>query len=185
MNSFWSSFISGILSGILATGVYAFLAYIGKRLRDRNLYEKYVGTYLAFPKTPVMTPKDMGAEVTSQPVYGVSLRRKSNKFLVSGISAFGNPDLSGEILMSTQSRMRGSGYYRHLKDPKGIVRYGFMEVQLADEEILVHMEAQRNGTVVIDGYRWERVDTLTSLRDIQEQNFTKKWPASDPSQYRI
>ena len=123
------STLAGALLGIIISIVIWLTNRFIKFIENCNNYGKYSGNYICYLKNKPTVEH-----------YRLNLKRHSNKFTVSGNSQLQNKDLiKGQIEMSTSLKNYGTGYYyHHVKGEKH--RFGFYQIQLIKDNILVHQE---------------------------------------------
>ncbi len=129
-NELWSkSTLAGAILGIVISITIWVVSKIIKFISDWREYDRYAGTYSCFLKNKPLSQH-----------YTINLKRSWNKFTVTGNSHLGNKDpIKGEIEMSTSLKKQGKGYYYH--DIEGQKRkFGFYEMQLTPDDILVHQD---------------------------------------------
>jgi hypothetical protein len=146
-NDLWIGAVLGtIVSSIIGIFIF-FIKNWQRKCRFKNQYSKYEGSYLAYQKY------DTGQNT---PFRSFKLQRKGNEFFIeNGKSCLGYPDFIARIRMDENSRDHGRGYYYHDVTKDNIVRFGFLEVQLANDLILVHETIyNEKGEQNSDAYRW-------------------------------
>jgi hypothetical protein len=130
--------IGGLLGGIISYSVTLFIDKKRERKRVDEfgaLYKKYAGIYLAYDKYDKNIIHHM-----------VRIRVEHNTFLLDyGLKNINSKPFSGKILLNDQNPYYGIGYYHHEPSENGAVGFGFYEIQLVDDLILVHMEYFKNG----------------------------------------
>jgi len=137
--------IASIIS-LIATKLY----YLNKFKRE---YNKYNGNYTVHKKYE-----------PNETIHGkLHIEVKQNKFIltlseVPRTETITLPAFEGEINFDRLSSKRGVGYYK--QTGKGKVGYGFIECQLANNDILLHLtwfDSFRNS--VHDAYRCVKLPT--------------------------
>jgi len=100
----------------------------------------------------------------------------------NGISVLGSEDYNSVITMDENNSNHGTGHYQHKIGPEGTIKFGFLEVQLADSEILVHETIyNKDGAQNSDAYRWvkqdfsKREEIFNKYRDIQISERKRKF----------
>ncbi|MDX9696973.1 MAG: hypothetical protein RBT49_14375 [Bacteroidales bacterium] len=118
----------GAVFGYLVSRLQSFVKYKCKLKNYKKLYEPFVGLYLVKKK---YEPEEVH--------YCFELLRDKNKLYVkNGISVLGHRDVYLELQMNEPSLYYGTGYHCH-EIENDVLRYGFWEVQLANDMILSHL----------------------------------------------
>lgn len=148
----------GAFLGSLISTLVIIVVYFGKSFLYFHLYNKYTGDYIAYLKD----------DDTRSKQFSITLKRKRNKFIVSG-SAYNQygeeaDNIKGEIEMSTSIRSHREGYYFHFTKPITRKKFGFYEIQLAENEIFVHqiIKGIRSQDIKVGedksaAYIWEKI----------------------------
>lgn len=156
----WFLLIAGAFLGL---GISLLWEQIQKRKKDSRISKicsPYEGIYLSFDKY----------DNNQIPKYYFELKRDQNKFFIrNGISITGHEDFDAEIIMHEPGYKRGVGYYQHKKSPDGLTRFGFLDIQLAKDEILVHVTIHKDGKENSDAYRWTKLDS--SIKESEERKY--------------
>ncbi|WP_460516287.1 hypothetical protein [Cyclobacterium sediminis] len=166
--------ILGAILGLALTLLWEYIMAIKKNCHFRNKLKKYEGLYLAFNKYDT---------VDSKPFRCFELKQDKNKLrIVNGISLLGYEDYKGEINMLDKNLNFGSGYFQHNKAPDNFIGFGFLEVQLTGDEILVHETIYNDGGKQnSDPYRWikqdskKREEIIKGKRLLQKEEFKEKY----------
>jgi hypothetical protein len=132
-----------------------------------NSLKRYEGLYLAFNKYDA---------ADSKPFRCFELKQDKNKLrIINGISLLGYEDYKGEINMLDNNLNFGNGYFQHNKAPDKFIGFGFLEVQLTGDEILVHETIYNDGGCQnSDAYRWIKQDSKKRNEIIKEKRLLQK-----------
>jgi len=142
----WDDLTFALVTGIVATALWAAGAWVLRRRRLRTDFGPYAGTYIQRRKFP--TPGVPETEIVKITVHQNVLRVEFEERPKRSIS--------GEIVMNEQLPTSGEGHYDDVKDQKQL--WGFWAAQIKDKNtILVHTTyASTIDTAVLQGYVWER-----------------------------
>lgn len=166
--------ILGALLGFMLNFLKDTILNIRKKLKYKKYYSKYEGFYLAYKKYDNKNEK----------VYRCfELIRDRNKFIIkNGISTLGHEDFNAEITMNENNWNHGYGYIQDSKSVDNITGFGFLEIQLANTEILVHEKIYNNKEVQnSNAYKWikqfpeNRDNFFNEYRQIQINEKKKKF----------
>jgi len=173
--------IVGAIIGLLLSLLWNFIKNQCLYSKYRKYYSKYEGLYLAYNKY----------DLKKENLFRCfELVRNKNKFIIrTGISTLGHEDFDAEITMNENNWDYGKGYYQHNRSPDGITRFGFLEIQLADPNILVHETIyNKKGEQNSDAYRWikqfpsnkeEFIDEYRQIQIIKRQEKFAKFLNKD------
>lgn len=151
MQSLLIGAIIGAIFGLILSILATWIALQFKYRTFKKALSKYSGIYLAINKYDKEAIK----------VYRCfELRQYRNTFIIEdGISVLGNEDYNALITINENNLNHGTGYYRHNIGPEGTIKFGFLEIQLAGSEILVHETIyNQEGKQNSDAYRWVKQD---------------------------
>lgn len=166
-----------LLIGAIIGAVFGFcfaLMWEYRKARKKNkkyaeLYERYVGLYLVYPK-------DNKDDIR----FCFDVKRDGKTLIIeNGISVMGNRDVYSKISLVDDIPNYGYGYYRHDEEKSGITRYGFLKIQLDGDKILSHVIVFENGKQCSDSYIWNKQDPnqkeeiIKKYRQIQEKRLKK------------
>ncbi len=164
-NLWWAIF--GAFIGLGVTLLYDWLKTRRNKKIIATICAPYEGVYLSYEKY----------DNNSTEIEYFELTRDKNTFLIKdAICMLGHEDWNGEITMYEPSYKRGQGYYQHYKSGDGATRFGFLDIQLANGEILVHVTIHKGGEMHADSYRWvkqlhpNKTEMTQKYRAIQQQN---------------
>jgi len=163
----YSLLLIGALIGALIGYLISLLhdrVRIRKKLKNyKKRYEEYVGIYLVYKKYEM-----------DEPYYCFNLKREKNTFIIeNGVSKLGFEEIYSVISMHDFNPNYGNGYYRHKPNNKGIIRYGFWEIQLDKDRILAHETIYYKEGQVSSPYVWvkQRTNSPTEfLKNIRIEN---------------
>lgn len=162
----------GAVIGYLISLLHGWTIRYFKKRQISKVCSSYEGIYLAYEKY----------DKNEEPKYYFELNRNGSRFIIrNGIAITGHEDYYTEITMNEPSYKRGQGYYQHHKSLDGATRFGFLEIQLAKNEILVHVTIHKGGVENSDAYRWVKQDYALKedlerkYRDIQQINLKEKF----------
>lgn len=172
-NSILFLFLGAIL-GLALTLLWDYITTTKKNCYFSNKLKKYEGLYLAFNKYDT---------ADSKPFRCFELKQDKNKLrIINGISLLGYEDYKGEINMLDNNLNFGNGYFQHNKAPDNFIGFGFLEVQLTGNEILVHETIYNDGgSQNSDPYRWikqdlkRREEILKEKRIVQKEKYKEKY----------
>lgn len=165
--------IIGTILGWLLTVAFNYFGDKRRKKKFRKALSSYEGFYLGYEKY------DSNENI----VDCFELKRKNNIFIIKdGITTSGHEDFDAEIIIDENGLRQGYGFYQHQRSPDKVIRFGFWEIQLAGNEILVHVTIHKDGEKNSDAYRWvkqkkESIEELTNwCRNEQIKNKLKKFP---------
>lgn len=170
----WLYVIFGAILGLFLTLAWNYIIFIKKNCYYKSRLKKYEGFYLAYNKYD---------NDDRNPFRCFDLKLKANRFkIVNGISMLGYEDYKGEINMLDFNLNFGNGYFQHNKAPDNFIGFGFLEIQLTGDEILVHETIyNKNGHQNSDPYRWIKKDPedignlKKQYRQIQQEKYKIKY----------
>lgn len=162
----------GALIGLGFSLLYDWRNKNKRRKTINSICSKYEGIYLSYEKY----------DQEDQPKYFFELTRDENLFQIKdGVAIIGHEDFDAEITMAEPTFQNGRGYYQHKKSLDGATRFGFLEIQLAKDEILVHVTIHKEGKENSDAYRWvkqeysKKDELKNKYRELQQENLKKKF----------
>jgi hypothetical protein len=138
--------LTGVVAGVVAAAVWAFLALLNRQRRFRRL-KRWNGAYRIFEKS-----KNRAEPET------LSIRTTGNLLEVRFANMPDGQSVEGQIVMDEQTLKGGKGQYEHTTSKEQA--WGFWEVQLKEPDmILVHTTFTTRAGPVVRGYVWrQRVD---------------------------
>lgn len=165
-NSVWFLFLGAIL-GLGLTLMWNCIMTIKENWYFSSILKKYEGLYLAFNKYEI---------ADSKPFRCFELKQDRNSLkIINEISLHGYEDYKGEINMLENNLNFGNGYFQHNKAPDSFIGFGFLEVQLTGNGILVHETIfNDNGFQNSDPYRWIKQDSKRRKEIIEESRLSQK-----------
>ncbi|MFC5625414.1 hypothetical protein [Algoriphagus winogradskyi] len=165
----WIGAILGAFLGLLLSKIASWIGKKSKYRRFKKLYSKYSGVYLAYKKY----------DRENKSAYRCFILKQDKNMLLieNGISVIGNEDFNGMITMDENNFNHGKGHFQHNPNSNGEIGFGFLEIQLANDVILVHETIyNKNGGQNSDAFRWIKQSDSDSkkitekYREFQLQN---------------